>query len=274
MSTNALQGQVAFITGGGSGLGAAFARRLAADGATIVVNDLSESAAAAIAAEVGGSATVFDVCDSAAFDAGVDEAVSRHGSLDILINNAGIAPAITDESLARFDLAMANAMLRMEGRITDMQPTNAITSLSDDEWDRMIRVHLYGSFYGVRAALRHMQPRRSGVIVNISSILGQLPAGGPVHYSVAKAAIIALTKNAAAETAHLGIRVNAVCPGYIDTPLLADLSDMMRMAVTTRLGMGRMGTAQELAELVRFLSGPESSYATGDVFTMSGGYVG
>ncbi len=274
MPTSTLQGKVAFITGGGSGLGAAFARRLAADGATIVVNDLSEIAARAIATEVGGSTAVFDVCDSTAFDAGIDAAVQRHGSLDIMINNAGIAPPVTDVSLARFDVAMANAMLRMEGRISDMQPTNAITSLSDDEWDRMIKVHLYGSFYGVRAALRHMQPRRGGVIVNISSILGQLPAGGPVHYSAAKAAIIALTKSAAAETAHLGIRVNAVCPGYIDTPLLDGLSDMMRMAITTRLGMGRMGTAQELAELVRFLSGPESSYATGDVFTMSGGYVG
>lgn len=221
MITNALHGKVAFITGAGSGLGAAFARRLAADGATVVVNDLSQETAQAVANEVGGSTAVFDVCDSAAFDAGIDATVARYGSLDI-----------------------------------------------------MIKVHLYGTFYGVRAALRHMQTQRNGVVVNISSILGQLPAGGPPHYSAAKAAIIALTKSAAAETAHLGIRVNAVCPGYIDTPLLDDLSDMMRMAVTSRLGMGRMGTADELAELVRFLSGPESSYATGDVFTMSGGYVG
>ena len=274
MPTTALAGKVAFITGAGSGLGAEFARRLAADGATIVVNDLSRSAAQSVADAVGGSIEIFDVCDSTSFDAAVDSAVERHGSLDILINNAGIAPPITDASLARFDLSIANAMLRMEGRISEMQPVCAITTLSDAEWDRMIRVHLYGAFYGVRAALRHMQPQRSGVIVNISSILGQLPAGGPVHYSAAKAAVIALTKSAAAETAHLGIRVNAVCPGYVDTPLLGDLTDMMRMAITSRLGMGRMGTAAELGELVRFLCGPESSYATGDVFTMSGGYVG
>ncbi len=274
MTTNALQGKVAFITGAGSGLGAAFARRLALDGASVVVNDLSQEAAQAVAAEVGGTTSVFDVCDSAAFDAGIDAAVARYGSLDIMINNAGIAPPVTPATNARFELSMANAMLRLEGRIAEMQPTEGFTSLSDAEWDRMIKVHLYGTFYGVRAALRHMQAQRSGVIVNISSILGQLPAGGPPHYSAAKAAIIALTKSAAAETAHLGIRVNAVCPGYIDTPLLGDLSDMMRIAVTSRLGMGRMGTADELAELVRFLSGPESSYATGDVFTMSGGYVG
>jgi 3-oxoacyl-[acyl-carrier protein] reductase len=274
MATNVLDGKVAFITGAGSGLGAAFSRRLAQDGATVVINDLNQKAAEALADELAGSVAVFDVCDSTAFDAAVDAAVERYGSLDIVINNAGIAPAVTEDSLARFDVAMANAMLRMEGRINEMQPVGALTAITDAEWDRMIKVHLYGSFYGVRAALRHMQRQRDGVIVNISSILGQLPAGGPVHYSAAKAAIIALTKSAAAETAHLGIRINAVCPGYIDTPLLDELSDMMRMAVTTRLGIGRMGTTSELAELVRFLSGPESSYATGDVFTMSGGYVG
>ncbi|MCU1397465.1 MAG: short-chain dehydrogenase/reductase [Acidimicrobiales bacterium] len=274
MGTGALSGTVALITGAGSGLGAAFARRLAADGARIVVNDLVTEAAELTAKEVEGTTAVFDVCDSAAFDAAIDDTVQRFGSIDIVINNAGIAPAVDEGSQQRFDTAIANAMLRMEGRIGEMQPLGAITSLSDADWDRMIRVHLYGTFYGVRAALRHMQVQRSGVIVNVSSILGQMPSGGPVHYSTAKAAIIALTKNAAAETSHLGIRINAVCPGYIDTPLLEPITDTMRALVVNQLGMGRMGTAAELAELVRFLAGPESSYATGDVFTMSGGYTG
>lgn len=274
MGTEALSGKVAFITGAGSGLGAAFARRLAADGARVVVNDLSQEAAQLTAKEVEGTTAVFDVCDSQAFDSAVDTTVETYGSLDILINNAGIAPTVDAAAEARVETAIANAMLRMEGRIAEMQPLEAITSLSDADWDRMIKVHLYGAFYGVRAALRHMQRQRSGVIINISSILGQRPIGGPVHYSTAKAAIIALTQNAAAETAHLGIRINAVCPGYIDTPLLGPITDTMRMLVTQQLGMGRMGTADELAELVRFLAGPESSYATGDVFTMSGGYTG
>lgn len=273
-SGGTLAGLVALITGAGSGLGAAFARRLARDGATIIVNDLSEDAASITAKEVGGVTAVFDVCDSEAFDAAVGAAVTEHGSIDIVVNNAGIAPPNDDASDARLAIAVANAMLRMEGRIDEMQPVGAISSMSDTEWDRMIKVHLYGSFYGVRAALRHMERQRSGVIVNISSILGQIPSGGAAHYSAAKAAIIALTKSAAAETAHLGIRVNAVCPGYVDTPLLAPMNDILRMAITQRIGMGRMGTADELAELVRFLSGPESSYATGDVFTMSGGYTG
>ena len=270
----ALAGQIAFITGAGSGLGAAFARRLAADGATIVVNDLSEDAAAITAKEVDGSTAVFDVCDSAAFDAAIDATVAEHGRIDVLVNNAGIAPANDAAADARLEITIANTLLRMEGRIDEMQPVGALSSMTDAEWDRMIKVHLYGTFHGVRAALRHMERRRSGVIVNISSILGQMPSAGAAHYSTAKAAIIALTKSAAAETSHLGIRINAVCPGFIDTPLLAPMNDIVRAAITQRLGMGRMGTADELAELVRFLAGPESSYATGDVFTMSGGYVG
>jgi 3-oxoacyl-[acyl-carrier protein] reductase len=266
-----LNGQVAFITGAGSGLGAAFARRLAADGATVVVNDIDPDTATATAIEVNGEAAIFDVCDSAAFDAEVDKAAERHGRLDILINNAGIAPKMDDDS--RFELALTNQLLRVEGKIADMQPYHYLTDLSDADWDRMIRVHLYGAFHGTRAALRHMQVARRGSIVNISSILGQLPSAGAAHYSAAKAAIIALTKSAALETAHLGVRVNAVCPGYVDTPLLAPANDMMRAAITMRIGVGRMATAEELAEVVRFLAGPESSYCTGDVFTASGAYA-
>jgi 3-oxoacyl-[acyl-carrier protein] reductase len=270
MADGALQDHVAFITGCGSGLGAAFARRLAADGAALIVNDINPDAAAAIAVEVGGDAAVFDVCDSAAFDAEVDKAVERHGRLDIVINNAGIAPAFSDE---RFEAGLANQMLRMEGRIAEMQPSDYLTAMTDGEWDRMIRVHLYGAFYGTRAALRHMQPARRGAIVNISSVLGVQPSAGTAHYAAAKAAVIALTKSAAQEVAHLGIRVNAVCPGFIDTPLLAPYNEMMRAGITMRIPTGRMGAAEEIAELVRFLVGPESSYCNGDVFAASGGFV-
>jgi 3-oxoacyl-[acyl-carrier protein] reductase len=161
----------------------------------------------------------------------------------------------------------------MEGRVADMQPLEGLTSISDEQWDRMIRVHLYGAFYGTRAALRHMQIARRGVVVNVSSILGHTPSAGAAHYSAAKAAIIALTKSSALEVAHLGVRINAVCPGFVDTPLLAPIDPAMRAAILMRIGSGRMATATELAELVRFLCGPESSYCTGDVFTASGGYA-
>lgn len=270
MNDHSLDGQVAVITGAGSGLGAAFARRLARDGAHVVVNDMRPDGAVQIAAEVGGETAIFDVCDSVAFDSEVDKIAERHGRLDIVINNAGIAPPLDEE---RFQRSLANQMLRMEGRIDEMEPMEALTSLSDAEWDRMIKVHLYGAFYGTRAALRHMERARRGAIVNVSSILGHSPSAGAAHYSAAKAGIIALTKSAALETAHLGVRINAICPGYVDTPLLDHFNDIVKGAITMRIASGRMARAEELAELVRFLCGPESSYCTGDVFTASGGYA-
>jgi 3-oxoacyl-[acyl-carrier protein] reductase len=265
-----LHGRVAFITGGGSGLGAAFARRLAADGATIVVNDLNAEAAAATAIEVAGDTAVFDVCDSSAFDAEIDKAVGRHGRIDILVNNAGIAPPPDAERTGR---AVQNQMLRMEGRIDDLVPPDSTVELSDADWDRMIRVHLYGTFYGTRAALRHMTPARSGSIINISSVLGLRPMAGALHYSTAKAGVIAFTKSVGQEVAPFGVRVNAVCPGWVDTPLLAPMDPMMMAGIVMQIPRGRMAAPQELAELVRFLAGPESSYCNGDIFAASGGFA-
>jgi 3-oxoacyl-[acyl-carrier protein] reductase len=264
-----LENQVAFITGGGSGLGAAAARRLAKDGAIVAINDMNESAAHAIATELGGIALPFDVADSYAFDASVDSCVSQLGRLDIMVNNAGIAPSDVSSKIER---VMTNQVARMEGRIDDIESMNYLVDMTDDAWNRMIQVHLYGTFHGCRAALRYMQPQRSGRIINISSILGLKPAAGAPHYSVAKAGIIALTKSVADEVAPLGINVNAVCPGYIDTPLLTPFSEMMKAGIVMRIGKGRMGEASELAEMIRFLAGPESSYCTGDVFSVSGGY--
>lgn len=266
----ALAGQVALVTGAGSGLGAAFARRLAADGAMLVVNDLDPAAAAAVALEVGGTAAVFDVTDAAAFDAAVDAAAARHGRLDILVNNAGIAPPSDPVKVER---SIANQLARMEGRVADMVPPDSTVDLSDADWDRMIKVHLYGTFHGTRAALRHMTPARSGAVVNVSSVLGLRPLAGPSHYAAAKAGIIALTKSVGQEVAPYGIRVNAVCPGWIDTPLLAPMDQITRAAITMQIPRGRMGKAEELAELVRFLCGPESSYCNGDVFAASGGFA-
>lgn len=263
-----LDGQVAFITGAGSGMGAAFARRLAADGAKVVVNDLTEAAAAAVAAEVGGEVAAFDVIDSKAFDAAVDKVVARHGRIDIMVNNAGIAPPSSPEQA---QLMFTNQMARFEGRIDDLIPTNSTTGLSDEDWDRMIKVHLYGCFHGTRAALRHMMPARRGSIVNIASVLGLRPVAGPLHYAAAKAGIIALSKSVGHEVAAFGVRVNAVCPGWVDTPLLHTMDPMMTTAIVTQIPRGRMAEAAELAELVRFLAGPESSYCNGDVLTASGG---
>ena len=173
----------------------------------------------------------------------VDTAVRAHGRIDVIINNAGLMPHSPLE----------------RGKVAD--------------WDRMIKVHLYGTFHGTRAALRHMTPARSGSIVNVSSVLGLAPMAGNVHYSTAKAGIIAVTKSVGHEVAPFGIRVNAVCPGFIDTPLLAPIDPMLMAGILMQIPKGRLGTAQEIAELVRFLAGPESGYCNGDIFAASGGYV-
>lgn len=258
------------VTGGGSGLGAAFCRRLADDGAHIVVNDVDEAAAGVTATEVGGEVAVFDVADSRAVDAAVDRVVAHHGRLDVMINNAGIAPPSDPERTA---ISIANQMKRLEGRLDELVPPNMVVDLSNEQFDRMIKVHLYGVFYGMRAALRHMTPARSGSIVNISSVLGLRPVAGSLHYAAAKAGIIAATKSAALEVAPFGIRVNAVCPGWVDTPLLESLDPMTKIGLISQIPAGRMAQPTELAELVRFLAGPESSYCVGDVFAASGGFV-
>ena len=250
-------------------MGAAFARRLAADGAHIVVNDVDEAGAAAIAKEVDGEVAVFDVTDAPAFDAAVDATAERHGRLDIVINNAGIAPPFDQ---AKVDRAMANAALRLEGRIDEMPPHAVLSRLSDADWDRMIKVHLYGTFHGCRAALRHMEPARRGVIVNVASVLGLWPSSGAPDYSTAKAAIIALTKSVAGEVAHLGIRVNAICPGYVETPLLSDVTPELREGILMQIPTGRMAQPEELAEVVRFLVGDEASYCNGEIWSASGAY--
>jgi 3-oxoacyl-[acyl-carrier protein] reductase len=270
MGTGSLEGKIVVVTGGGSGMGAAFSRRLAADGAHVVVNDVNEAAAGAVADEVSGEAAIFDVADSQSFDAAIDRVVAHHGRIDVLINNAGIAPPRNE---LKTDINMANQMRRMEGKYDELEPGNYTVDLSNEQWDRMIKIHLYGTFYGTRAALRHMTPQRSGSIVNISSIMGLRPAAGAPHYSAAKAGIIAFTKSTAQEVAPFGVRINAVCPGWVDTPLLDAFDEMTRMGIRMQTPIGRLARAEELAQVVRFLAGPESSYCIGDVFPVSGGWV-
>jgi 3-oxoacyl-[acyl-carrier protein] reductase len=261
-----LDGQVALVTGAGSGLGAAIARRLATSGAHVVVNDLDAAAAEAVSSEVGGTAAPFDVSDSRAFDAAVDDAATRHGRLDIVVNNAGIVHHRQEVA----DRAMAAQMARMAG--TPIEPVAATSTLPDEAWDRVIRVHLYGTFHGVRAALRHMEPAGRGSIVNLASIYGLRGGASNVEYTAAKHGIVGLTRAVGLEVAPLGIRVNAVAPGFIDTPLLAPFDETLKQLLTMQIGAGRLGRPEEVAEIVRFLAGPESSYCFGEVLTLTGAY--
>jgi 3-oxoacyl-[acyl-carrier protein] reductase len=260
-----LQDQVAVVTGAGSGLGAAIARMLAAEGAHVVVNDVNPAGAEAVAQEVGGQAAVFDVSDSAAFDAAVDGVVAEHGRLDVLVNNAGIIsdrPEVTER-------VMAAGMAAMMGETPE--PVRVLSTLTDEAFDRMLRVHVYGTFHGIRAALRHMEPARSGTIVNLGSIYSFVGSVATPEYAAAKHAIAGLTKSVGAEVASLGIRVNAVAPGFIDTPLLAPM-EAAKPFLVGRIPAGRLGQAEEVAALVRYLV-CDATYSYGEVVPISGGWL-
>lgn len=261
-----VDGAVAVVTGGGSGLGAAIARRLAADGAQVVVTDLRREPAEAVAADIGGRAVVFDVGDAAAFDAAVDDVVDEHGRIDVLVNNAGNVsdrPEVLERSIA-------NVMATMAGQEAD--PIQSLSTLTDEAFDRTMRTHVYGTFHGLRAALRHMEPARSGAIVNLCSIYAFGGSAATPDYAAAKHAIAGLTRSAGLEVAPLGIRVNAVAPGFIDTPLLAPMESVKPFLVG-RIPAGRLGRPEEVAELVRFLAGPEASYCFGEILPISGGWL-
>jgi len=264
-------GQVVVITGGASGLGARFAELFASRGAHIVIGDIAEQAAHKLSAALGGASIKCDVTNSKDVDALAQHAVSHFGKIDVFINNAGIAPIPNEE---RFATAVANQMLRLENNVGATTPLNVITDMTDGEWDHMLKVHLYGTFYGCRAAARYMTPQRSGSIINISSVLGLRPTAMAPHYSTAKAGIIALTKSQSQELAPLGVRVNAVCPGYIDTPLLAPMNELMKVAIVSQIGIGRLGTDDEIAEMVSYIASAKASYCTGEVFSVTGGYSG
>ncbi len=258
--------RVAIVTGGGSGLGAAISARLAADGALVVVTDVDGSAAELVAKEVGGEADVLDVTDSAAVDRVVDAAFERHGRLDVLVNNAGIAPHRAEVR----DRSAANAMARMTGG--ELVPLDATVTMTDAEWDRMLKVHLYGTFYGTRAALRHMTPQRSGAIVNLASVMAYIASPGGADYAAAKAAIVSLTRSPGAEVAHLGIRVNAVAPGFIDTPLLSFVDETAKAMIATRQTPNRLGRPEEVASAVAWLASDEASFCFGETLGLTAGF--
>lgn len=270
MNFGILEGKVVVVTGAGSGMGSSFARRCAEEGARVVLTDVDEASVGRVAADIGGEAMVFDVTNSSAFTDAIERVVVRYGRIDGLVNNAGIAPVRDPE---RTKTAIANQMLRMEGRLEELTPTDDTVDLTDEEWHRMIAVHLNGTFFGTRAALSHMTRARSGSIVNISSILALRPSAGAPHYSAAKAAIIALTKSVAHEVAPFAVRVNVVCPGWVDTPLLEPFEDTVKAAIRMQIPLGRMATPAELSEMIVFLLGPQSTYCVGDVFPVTGGWV-
>jgi 3-oxoacyl-[acyl-carrier protein] reductase len=243
-----LDKRVAIVTGAARGIGQAIALKLASEGADLALCDVQKewlADTAQKAAALGRRAECFavDVSNGEAVQAAVAEIEKSFGRIDILVNNAGIT---RDSFLVR---------------------------MSEQDWDAVLNVNLKGAFLFTKSVARPMIKQRSGVIVNIASIIGLIGNAGQCNYSASKAGLIALTKSVAKELASRGIRANAVAPGFIQTQMTEKLPEDIRKKMQEAIPVGRLGVPEDVANVVLFLASDESSYVTGQVLSVCGGMV-
>jgi acetoacetyl-CoA reductase len=238
-----MTGQVALVTGGVRGIGLAISRRLADRGIAVAAGYSRDAEAAKrfVDEHPGASAHQGNIGSVEDCERVIGEVLEQHGRLDILVNNAGITADRT------------------------------VRKMTPDEWDRVVHVNLSGAFYLSRAILQHMLDRGSGRIINISSIIGESGNIGQANYAAAKSGLFGLTMSLAQETARKGITVNSVAPGYISTEMVAAVPAETLKKVIAKIPIGRLGEPDEVARVVEFLADPDSSFITGQIYSVNGG---
>jgi 3-oxoacyl-[acyl-carrier protein] reductase len=244
-SNDALQGEIALVTGASRGIGAAIAAALVAAGATVVGTATSEGGAAAISDSLGasGRGVVLNIADDDSVQAAIKNIQAAEGSPTILVNNAGIT--------------RDNLLMRMK----------------NDEWDDVIATNLSGAFKVSKACMRGMMKAKKGRIVNIASVIGIMGNAGQANYAAAKAGIIGFSKSLAREIGSRNITVNVVAPGFIDTDMTRVLPEDQKAAMLTQIPLNRLGEGKEIADAVVFLASPAAAYITGETLHVNGGML-
>lgn len=244
-----LKDKVAIITGSARGIGKAIAQELAGKGVKIVISDILPEEAEKTAKEIKETYSVetiaiaSDISKLSEATALVDKTLEIFGSVDILVNNAGITR------------------------------DNLIMRMKEEEWDSVINVNLKGVFNGLRAVSRQMLKQRSGRIINITSVVGQMGNAGQINYTAAKAGVIGMTKTAAKELGSRGVTVNAVAPGFIISQMTDKLDEKQKSNLTALIPLKRLGETTDIAKAVRFLASDDANYITGQVINVDGGMV-
>jgi 3-oxoacyl-[acyl-carrier protein] reductase len=265
-----LEGKTALITGAAKGLGAAMAQRFAEQGAKVVVNDLVLDDAQTIARQIGGHAVAADVSSSASVASMFMEILRFSPRLDILVNNAGI--------LGLDDSDVDELVEKRKKQIEELSTTGKIStfidrtvSTTDDSWRRMQAVHVDGTFYCCREALKLMNAQMGGSIINIASVVGTSGKGVNLPYATAKAAILGLTRTLASEVAPRGIRANAIAPGWIETDMTAQIKPLLG-GIAAQTPLLRIGTPDDVAWAAVYLASDEAKFVTGQVIAPNGGF--